>query len=100
MTKSDQFTKIIASGISLVDFNTPWCVPCKRQSPIIEDINKQYKGRAKVFEVNIDDKRSLAFKFNIKSIPTIIIFKDGKEIERFIGLQSSKTLCACLDRLI
>ncbi len=100
MTKSDQFHEIIGKGISLVDFNTPWCGPCRHQSPIIKELSEQYKNRANIFEVNIDEKRALAFKFNIRSIPTMIIFKDGKEIERFVGLQSAETLCAGLNKIL
>ncbi len=100
MTESDQFNKIIEKGISLVDFNTPWCGPCRHQSPIIKEIREKYRGRVNVLDINIDEQRSLAFKFNISSIPTLIIFKDGREIEKFVGLKSEETLCASLDKVL
>ena len=100
MTESDQFNKIIEKGISLVDFSAPWCGPCKHQSPIIKEIKKKYSGRVNVLDINIDKQRSFAFKFNIRSIPTIIIFKDGMEVEKFVGLKSEETLCASLDKIL
>ena len=100
MKKLDEFVKSIEKGISLVDLNAPWCGPCRSQEPIIKKINEKYKGRANVLEVNIDKSRELAFKLNVQSIPTLIIFKDGEEIERFVGLQSEKDLCKSLDTVL
>ncbi len=72
-------------GVSLVDFWAPWCMPCKMLAPAIEAIAEDYKGKVKVGKVNVDDNRSLAAKFGIMSIPTIIIFKEGKIADQIIG---------------
>ena len=84
-TNFDSETK---TGVTLVDFWAPWCAPCRMQGPIIEKIADKFAGKAKVGKCNTDEERTLALKFGIKSIPTLILFQDGKEMERFIGLQT------------
>lgn len=90
----------ISKGVTLVDFNAPWCKPCRAQEPIINALKKIYRGAAKVAMLNIDENREIAFKLGIQSIPTIIIYKDGMEMSRFIGLQNSDTLEKALQRLV
>ena len=72
----------------LVDFWAEWCGPCKMLSPTVEQLSKDFDGKAKVVKVNVDDNQNLAAKYGIMSIPTIIIFKDGKIVEQFIGAQA------------
>ena len=90
----------IAKGVTLVDFNAPWCKPCRAQEPIINALKKSYRGTANVAVLNIDENREIAFELGIQSIPTIIIYKDGKEINRFIGLQNNDTLDNALKQLV
>jgi thioredoxin 1 len=94
------FDLSIASGITLVDFNAPWCKPCRAQEPIINALKKVYRGAAKVAMLNIDENREIALKLGIQSIPTIIIYKDGMEMNRFVGLQNNETLAEALQRLV
>jgi len=86
------FDKIIENGLCLVDFNAPWCGPCRSQDPIINQLGQSYKGKAHVVKINIDENSKIAMKLGIQSIPTIIIFKNGKEVGRFVGLQTAETL--------
>jgi len=86
------FDSEIASGVTLVDFWAAWCGPCKMQAPILEKVAEKMSGKAKVGKCNVDEAQGLAAKFGIMSIPTLIIFKDGKESQRFIGVQSENTL--------
>ena len=86
------FDSEIASGVTLVDFWAAWCGPCKMQAPILEKVAEKMSGKAKVSKCNVDEAQGLAAKFGIMSIPTLIIFKDGKESQRFIGVQSENTL--------
>jgi thioredoxin 1 len=86
------FDKIIKNGLCLVDFNSPWCGPCRSQEPIINELGQSYKGKANVVKINIDENSNIAMKLGIQSIPTIILFKNGKEVSRFVGLQTAATL--------
>lgn len=76
----------------LVDFWAPWCGPCMMLGPVIEELAREFEGKAKVGKVNVDENRQLALKFGIMSIPALLFFKDGKEVERLIGLQSKEVL--------
>lgn len=94
------FEFAISKGVTLVDFNAPWCKPCRTQETIIHALKKSYRETANVAMLNIDENREIAFKLGIQSIPTIIIYKDGTEMNRFIGLQNIETLARALQRLI
>jgi thioredoxin 1 len=84
--------ELIKSGVTLVSFESPSCDPCRDQKPVIETLAKQFKGTAKVIDLNIDDHRQFAIRLGITSIPTLIIFKNGGELRRFVGLQSAEVL--------
>ncbi len=94
------FAAETASGVSLVDFWATWCGPCRAQGPIIEKIAAKYGDRAKIGKMNVDENRGVPGQFGITGIPTMIIFKDGREAKRFIGLQQEKTLASALDELL
>ena len=96
----NEFNEAIQNGVTLVDFNAPWCGPCRAQEPILEMIADQFDGQAKVATLNIDNYRKLATDLSIRSIPTLIIFKDKVEINRFIGLQEETTLSNALDKVL
>ncbi len=72
----------------LVDFWAEWCGPCRMVSPIIEDLETEYDGKAVVGKVNVDEEAELALRYNIVSIPTVMIFKNGEEAEKIIGASS------------
>ena len=95
-----KFNQSILNGVTLVDFDAPWCVPCRAQKPIIAALKKNYRGKATVKKINIDVNRNIALHLGIQSIPTIILFKEGKEVKRFIGVQSAETLNKAISRLI
>ena len=94
------FEDTISMGVTLVDFNAPWCKPCLAQEPIIKALQKVYSGAAKVTILNIDENQKIALNIGIQSIPTIIIYRDGREINRFIGLQTAETLHSALQDAI
>ncbi len=80
------------SGTVLVDFWAPWCGPCRMQTPILEKLASDGAVSAKIAKLNTDESPSLAQKLGISSIPTLIIFKDGKETERMVGVQPEEVL--------
>lgn len=86
------FEYAIENGITLVDFNAPWCAPCRAQEPILDEVQKTFEGKATVAKINIDKNQEIAIQLGIQSIPTLIVFKAGKEMTRLIGLQDAKTL--------
>ena len=76
----------------LVDFYADWCGPCKIMSPIIEQVSKEYNGRIKVVKLDVDNAQNTATTYGIMSIPTLILFKDGKILEQMVGVISREAL--------
>ena len=76
----------------LVDFWAPWCSPCRALSPAVEAAAEKLAGEAKVYKVNVDDNPSVSPRFSIRGIPTLILFKDGRETNRLVGLSSKEQI--------
>ena len=76
----------------LVDFYADWCGPCKMMEPVIEEIAEELKDIAKVGKINVDENQDLSMQYNVMSIPTLIIFKEGKEVERLVGVRDKSEL--------
>ena len=87
-------------GVVLVDFNASWCAPCRAQEPIIRQLAIKFEEQARVTSLNIDENRETALKLCIHSIPTLVLFKNGKEIQRFIGFQSEKFLSQAIENVL
>jgi thioredoxin 1 len=81
----------------LVDFWAPWCGPCKMIAPTIEELGGDYAGRAKIGKMNTDDSVETASKYGITSIPTILLFKNGEIVDRFVGMAGKEKFAASLD---
>jgi len=88
----ENFEQSISSGVALVDFWAEWCGPCKMQLPIIEEFSSEMEGKATIGKVNVDEELELAQSFGIQSIPTLILFKDGKPVKKLVGLHSKESL--------
>lgn len=82
--------------IKLLDFWAPWCGPCKIMNPVIDELEKELKGKTQVERINVDEKGDLASKYGVMSIPTYIIIKDGKEVSRKVGITSKTELLKLL----
>jgi len=93
---AEEFNKEIAAGVVLVDFWAPWCPPCRRQGPIVDDVAEKAKAYGKVLKLNVDDEPAVASEYGIESIPTLIIFKDGEIQKQFQGLTDASTLIAAM----
>lgn len=78
----DDFNQFIESGVVVVDFYADWCGPCKKLHPIFTQLAQNYQGKVRFAKINIDNARSIANQYNVKTIPTVILFKNGKEIKR------------------
>lgn len=100
ITTSEGLDALIQNGLTLVDFNAPWCGPCRLQEPILDKLAAQFRGRAVVASINVDNHGDLAMKYGIRSIPTIIVFKKGEEMHRFVGLQNESVLSDILERML
>lgn len=86
------FQNQVKSGITLVDFWADWCMPCKMMAPVLNSVAEELDNTASVGKVNIEQFQSVAQKYMVKSIPTLILFKNGKEMNRFVGVKSKEYL--------
>jgi thioredoxin 1 len=82
----------------LVDFWAEWCGPCKQIGPVLDELATEFQGKVKIGKVNVDDHQGLAAQFQIRSIPTLLIFKNGTVAEQMVGAKSKRDLKASLDR--
>ncbi len=94
------FKESISEGVVLVDFWAVYCGPCKRQAPIIKELAKDFDGKATIGKLDVQKNRTVAGQYHVRSIPTLIVFKDGKVVERLIGMQSKVTLTDVVNRYL
>ena len=95
-----QFESQLKGKIVLADFSAAWCGPCRAMAPIIKDLSHAYNGRATIMEIDIDSEKELATEFMVHSIPTLLLFENGQEKKRFVGLQSKSALEEGLNALL
>jgi len=94
-------TEVLQSDkLAVVDFWAAWCGPCRMIAPIIEELAEQYLDRAVIGKLNVDENRQLAVDFGVMGIPTILIFKGGKVVERIVGYRQKKELGEIIDRYL
>jgi len=98
----DNFNKevIEADKLVLVDFYADWCGPCKMMSPIIDKIAEENSENVKVCKLNVDESQDLAMEYNVMSIPTLIMFKDGNIVDTMIGLQAKEEIVEKMKRAL
>ena len=94
---ANNFDTEIKQGITLVDFWAPWCGPCRMQGPILEGVDEKVGNKAKICKLNVDNAPDVAGKFGIVSIPTLILFKDGTQVQRFVGVRQEQELITEID---
>lgn len=91
LTEED-FDKSIQTGLTLVDFYADWCGPCRMLTPILEKLSKEMSGQVVIAKIDIDKAQKIASDFQVTSIPTLILFQEGKEIGRLVGLRDEGTI--------
>lgn len=96
---SMNFDKVISNGTVVVDFWAEWCAPCKAMAPVLDEVALRSEGKALTVKLNVDDNRSVASKYGIFSIPTLIIFNNGKEYRRYTGVQPADKLLKIINEL-
>ena len=90
--KTENFSNSVQEGLTLVDFFAEWCGPCKMLSPILEELAEEMKETVKVAKVDIDESQDIAINMQVTSVPTLVLFKEGEEVKRVVGLKDKDSL--------
>ncbi len=96
---AQNFAHKTKNGVVLVDFWADWCMPCKMMAPILNEVAAATDGTASIYKLNVDEQQQIAAQYGIRSIPTMILFKDGKEVERIIGVKSKEAVLASIRKV-
>ncbi|HDG6994800.1 TPA: thioredoxin [Staphylococcus aureus] len=94
------FDSKVESGVQLVDFWATWCGPCKMIAPVLEELAADYEGKADILKLDVDENPSTAAKYEVMSIPTLIVFKDGQPVDKVVGFQPKENLAEVLDKYL
>ena len=101
LSESNFQTEVLqATEPVLVDFWAPWCGPCRMIAPLVEELANENAGSLKVAKINVDDAPNIATKYGVSSIPTLMVFKGGEVVERFVGVQPKNRLQAAIDEAL
>ncbi len=87
-----------SKGISVVDFWAEWCGPCKMMGAVLEELAGEYSGKVNFFKLDVESSKKTAQRFNVRAIPTLVFFKDGKAVQTVIGFKSKKELTSLLEK--
>ena len=96
----ENYDKTLNSGIVLIDFFAEWCGPCHVLSPVLEELSKKYEGRVGFYKLDVDQAPPIAARYQIMSIPTVMIFKDGKEVTKIVGSNPESRYIDALEEIL
>ena len=96
----ENFDSVVSKGVAVVDFWAPWCGPCRMLAPVIDELAKEYNGKASICKVNTDEEEELSAKYGIRSIPTILFMKDGNIVDQVVGATSRQEIKDKIDALL
>ncbi len=100
LTQENFASEVLQSPMPvLVDFWAEWCGPCKMLAPVLDELADEYEGRVKIGKVNIDQQQALAAEYDVRAIPTLLLFQQGQVADHFIGLRSKRDLKESFDRV-
>ena len=97
---SSEFDTEVKDGVVIVDFYADWCGPCKMLAPVFQELAKDMDGTAKFVKVDVDNTQDIAARFQVSSIPTVAILKDGKEVDRIIGFMPKQAIEAKIKQYV
>ncbi len=97
---SGNFDATIAEGVTMVDFWAPWCGPCRMIAPVVEKLAEEFEGKATIAKVNTDEEQEVAIKYGIRSIPSILFFKDGQLVDQMVGAASKDVFADKINALL
>ncbi|RJP41152.1 MAG: thioredoxin [Phycisphaerales bacterium] len=101
LTDASFESEVLAADVPvLVDFWAEWCQPCRALSPTIEQLADQYRGKVKVGKLNIDQNNDTAVRYSVSAIPTVLLFKSGEVVDRFVGMKAKRDYEAALNHLV
>lgn len=95
---TQEFNELMKEGTVLVDFFATWCGPCKMLSPVLESVSEKLAGKVEIVKVDVDQSPDLAMQFRVMSVPTMILFKDGKQVDAFSGYMPEPQLIQNIER--